>query len=323
VALREVASGLGFPEGPVVCADASILVSEVSKGRVSRLADGKRATFADLGGGPNGLLLLGDDVIVCQNGGASWGEVSWPFDLPGATRIRIPIGPSKSPTTPAILRVTPDGSVTTLATEFTTATGEVRPLSRPSDICEDGAGGFYLTDAGSTRERRRELTGLLHGTSDGKISEILYPLEMPNGVALAAGGVAVFVTETRTRRVWRIGLTAPGQVSDARAFVTLDSGGPMNFGGADGLCVDPTGFVVVATLGSGGVSVFDPEGTLRLWIPTGDPMTTNVTIDVAGDRLLVTLATLGKVVAVEGWRDLVAGLCAVEARPAAVRLRSS
>ncbi len=317
VELTELATDLGFPESPLPLADGSVLVSELSAGRVSRVADASTEVYADLGGGPNGLLADGADLLVCQNGGASWAEVAWPFDLPGAVRLRLPHGPPQRPVSPAVLRVAQDGTVSTVATEFTTTTGQVRPLSRPSDICSDGQGGFYLTDAGATRDRRRELMGLLHGRPDGTITEILYPLEMPNGVALAPDGGTLYLTETRTRRVWRVTLDGPGQVSAVHGFATVDSGGPMNFGGADGVCVDPSGYVVVATLGSAGLSVYDPAGRLRLWIPTGDPMTTNASVDRYGDRLVASLASTGRLVAVERWSDVLAAVRAGEATTAA------
>ena len=51
-----LASGLGFPEGPVVCADGSIVVVELRNQKISRVSpDGKVSLFSNAGGGPNGL----------------------------------------------------------------------------------------------------------------------------------------------------------------------------------------------------------------------------------------------------------------------------
>jgi sugar lactone lactonase YvrE len=50
-----VATGLGFPEGPVALDDGSVLCVELRHGRLSRVApDGTVETVADLGGTPNG-----------------------------------------------------------------------------------------------------------------------------------------------------------------------------------------------------------------------------------------------------------------------------
>ena len=56
--LRDVATGLRFPEGPIALADGSFLVVGIEAGRVSRIsADGVVSTLADTGGGPNGAAL--------------------------------------------------------------------------------------------------------------------------------------------------------------------------------------------------------------------------------------------------------------------------
>ena len=108
---------------------------------------------------------------------------------------------------------------------------------------------------------------------------MLYPLEMPNGVALSDDGTRLYATETRTRRVWEFSLAPGGVIERARGFATVPSGGPMNFGGADGICVDGGGRVVVATLGMGGVTVYSPEGEQLGALMLDDPMTTNAAYD--------------------------------------------
>ena len=72
--MRVVATGLRFPEGPVVLADGSIALVEIARGTVSRVTqDGIVSIIADLGGGPNGLALGPDgNLFVCNNGGFKW-----------------------------------------------------------------------------------------------------------------------------------------------------------------------------------------------------------------------------------------------------------
>jgi sugar lactone lactonase YvrE len=56
-----LAEGLGFPEGPVIEDDGSVLVVDIDGGRVLRVAGGGSDTgggtsvVAEPGGGPNGL----------------------------------------------------------------------------------------------------------------------------------------------------------------------------------------------------------------------------------------------------------------------------
>jgi gluconolactonase len=307
--LRCLADGLQFPESPIVCEDGSILVSEIAAGRVTRVGpDGSAHTYADTGGGPNGIgRLPSGDLVVCQNGGSTFGIGPWPYDFDGCARLFRPIGPAENPVTPQLQIVDVTGAVSTLATEFVARDGSRRPLVRPSDICVDSDGGFYITDGGIAHGRTRSVTGLLYGTVDGEIHEIVYPLEMPNGVALSHDGAKVYVAETRTRRIWEFELEGAGVVGRGRGLATVPSGGPLNIGGADGLCVDRDGRILVATLGTGGVSVFSPVGDLMGMVPADDPMTTNMTLSADGDTLFVTLASSGRLMIVENWVD-VAGI---------------
>jgi gluconolactonase len=298
--VREVARDLAFPEGPTPLADGSVLVSELAAGRITRItAHGARGTIAEPGGGPNGLAVLADgSLAVCQNGGSRWGTRPWPYDGPGSVPLFTPVGPADDPITPQIHAVTSDGAVTTRHT----ADDGGNPLKRPSDIIADSAGGFYMTDFGATRGRTRELAGVLYGTPDGSLREIVYPVELPNGIALSPDESRLYVTETRTRRVWAFTLDRPGVVTAWHSLATVPSGGPINFGGVDGCCVDIAGNIVVATLGIGGVTVVSPAGEILGQIPMDDPMTTNAAFGGPDGRTLyVTLGSSGRLMAVENW----------------------
>ena len=49
--VKIIATGLGFPEGPVVCADGSVVLTEIRNGRCSRVTpDGKALYVADTEG---------------------------------------------------------------------------------------------------------------------------------------------------------------------------------------------------------------------------------------------------------------------------------
>ncbi|AKK30864.1 gluconolaconase [Mycobacterium sp. EPa45] len=305
--MRCVAEGLAFPESPIALPDGSVVLSEMAVGRLSRVwPDGAIEVIGSVGGGPNGVAQLPDGrFVVCQNGGSTFGIGPWPYDFDGCAQLFRPVGPATEPMTPQVQIVTPGGEVRTLATEFVTRDGRVLPLVRPSDVCVDRDGGFYLTDGGTTHGRTRALTGLLYGTADGRLTEVVYPLEMPNGVALSPDGSLVYVAETRTRRVWEFRLSEPGRVAGARGLATVPSGGPLNVGGADGLCVAGDGTIVVATLGAGGVTVFSAAGRLLGAITTDDPMTTNMTLSTDEHTLYLTLASSGRLVAVDDWRAAV------------------
>jgi gluconolactonase len=276
-------------------------------GRVTRVApDGRTAVVAETGGGPNGLGRLPNGrVLVCQGGGSRWQTRPWPFDLPGSVDLTLPAGPADDALTPQVQVIDRDGAVSTLTDRFVGVDGVERALGRPSDCCVDAEGGFWMTDGGVSHGRERGLSGLLYGapglTPGTPLREVLYPLEMPNGVALSANGTHLYVTETRTRRVWVLGITTDGRVATARGLTTVPSGGPMNFGGADGVCVDDAGRVIVATLGTGGVTVFSPDGEAVGALVLDDPMTSNAVFDPATRSLHVTLGSTGTVVTVDDW----------------------
>jgi gluconolactonase len=305
--VRELARGLAFPEGPTLADDGAVLVSEMAAGHVTRVApDGSTEVVAETGGGPNGLGRLPDGrLLVCQGGGSRWQRRPWPFDLPGSVDLTLPAGPADDSLTPQVQVVDREGAVTMLTDRFVGIDGVERALGRPSDCCVDAEGGFWMTDGGASHGRERGLSGLLYGAPDlapgTPLREVLYPLEMPNGVALSADGTRLYVSETRTRRVWELRITTGGRVHEARGLATVPSGGPMNFGGADGVCVDDAGRVIVATLGTGGVTVFSPAGELVGALVLDDRMTSNAVFDPATRSLFVTLGTRGTVVVVDDW----------------------
>lgn len=74
-----LATGLGFPEGPVVCADGSVVLTEIRNQRCSRVTpDGKVSVFSNCGGGPNGLAIGPDGYFyLCNNGGSRYVDGGW------------------------------------------------------------------------------------------------------------------------------------------------------------------------------------------------------------------------------------------------------
>ena len=61
---------------------------------------------------------------------------------------------------------------------------------------------------------------------------------------------------------------------------------------------------MVATLGTGGVTVFSSDGGLLGAIPADDPMTTNVTLSADGETLFATLASSGRLMVIENWLEV-------------------
>ena len=197
-----VASGLRFPEGPVVLADGSVVLCEIAAGRVSQIRpDGQREVVAEMGGGPNGCAVGPDGAIyVCNDGGFSWFESDGKLlpgeraaDYAGGHIDRLDLKTGKA----QVLYHAVDG----------------KPLSAPNDLVFDDHGGFWFTDTGARAARSQDYGGLYYAKSDGSlIREAAYPMNAPNGVALSPDGKVVYVALTYDRLLLAFPITGEGVV---------------------------------------------------------------------------------------------------------------
>ena len=72
--VETVTEGLQFPEGPIAMADGSVVLVEIQRQTLTRVApDGTQSVIAHLGGGPNGAAVGPDGAVyVTNNGGFNW-----------------------------------------------------------------------------------------------------------------------------------------------------------------------------------------------------------------------------------------------------------
>ena len=239
---RVLATGLGFPEGPVAMPDGSVVVVEMLAGVLSRVSeDGGRTQVADTGGGPNGAALGPDGhLYVCNNGGRS----------PEHRRR------------PCIQRVDPhSGEVTELYREC-----DGRPLASPNDLVFDETGSFWFTDLRGN--------AIYYAAPDGSsIVRAIDGVANPNGIGLSPGGDVLYWAQTHTRQVMRRRLAGPGQVveSPGCSIAALIQHGRVDrealVAGLDGaqeldsLAVEAGGRICVGTLVDSGITVIDPAGS--------------------------------------------------------------
>lgn len=281
--LRIMATGLGFPEGPVALADGSVVLVEIEHGRVSRVfPDGKIAVIATPGGGPNGLAIGPDGAFyLCNNGGFEFGDRGG---------MRLPLRPAADYTMGRIERIDPH-------------TGEVRRLydrcgehmlRGPNDLVFDTDGGFYFTDLGKSRRRDRDHGGIYYARADGShIAELAHPVLTPNGIGLSPDGRTLYFAETETARLWALDIVEAGVVRK-QPFPSPHGGrlviGLPGYQRFDSLAVDAAGNICVATLITGCVSVISPTGQLLRQVPMTDPFTTNICF--GGEDLRTAYVTL-------------------------------
>lgn len=288
---REVATGLRFPEGPVALPDGSLLVVEIERKTVSRIApDGQVTVVAQMSGGPNGLAIGPDGkCYVCNCGGFEFTEDEHgirpglqPRDYDGGRIERIDLA--------------------TGAFERVVDRSDRRPLRGPNDLVFDRQGGLWFTDIGKNRENEREhgaVCYLPRGATQAR--EVLYPMVQPNGIGLSPQEERLYVAETITGRLWAFDLAEPGVV--ARKPHPSPNGGELVAGLPgyqlfDSLAVDGAGNICVATLQNGGITVISPDGASITHVPVPDRMTTNLCFGGPDLRTAyITCSSSGKVLA--------------------------
>jgi gluconolactonase len=281
--ITEITSGLGFPEGPVCMPDGSVLVTELQRGRITRVhPDGRKETAAEPGGSPNGLAIGPDGALyVCNSGG-------WDFLELGDFTIPVPELPSHH-SGGRIERVDlASGDVKVLYTEC-----DGHPLIGPNDLVFDAHGGMWFTDHARRDGLEQHVGAIYYAQPDGSsIREVVFPSESPNGIGLSPDGARVYAAETHTGRVYAWDVTGPGEVvrgPDGHAVGQMLCGLPgMQL--FDSLAIDGDGNVVVATLVTGALTVISSAGEVLDQVMLGDPMVTNVCF--GGDDLRTAYATL-------------------------------
>jgi gluconolactonase len=177
-------------------------------------------------------------------------------------------------------------------------------LNGPNDLVFDAHGGMWFTDHGKQRERVRDHGGVYYASPDGSsIREVLWGLESPNGIGLSPDGSELYVAETHTGRLFAWQVAEPGALVGADGGMgALATGGRMLCGLPgqqffDSLAVDAEGYVVVATIVNGGLTVVAPDGSSIEHVPLPDPVVTNVCFGGPDLRTAyVTLSASGRLV---------------------------
>ena len=122
---REIATGVGFCEGPVIRSSGEIVFVSIDHGKLYRIPEGIRgsgaAVFAETGGGPNGATEGLDGTIYVTQTGGRWGPRNPDPDWSLGTGVQ---------------RVAPDGTVRWLSTG----------LIAPNDLCFGPDGKLWVTD---------------------------------------------------------------------------------------------------------------------------------------------------------------------------------
>jgi gluconolactonase len=292
--MQELANGLLFPEGPTWLGDGSLIVVEIAAGRLTRIEpDGSCRTVAELGGGPNGAAMGPDGrCYVCNNGGFVWRERDGAL-LPAGTAADYVSGSIQA----VDIRT---GAVETL---YTACQGQ--RLNGPNDLVFDRSGGFWFTDHGHAHGRHRDRGAVYYARPDGsRIEQAIYPLEMPNGIALSPDEKTLYVAETVTGRLWAWSIDGPGKIARAPRNILGSTGRiVIGLGGFQlfvSMAVDTEGNLHIGTVPSG-ISVVSPQGRLIEQIEMPEHFATNLCFGGPARRTAyVTLSSTGRVIALDG-----------------------
>ena len=269
--------------------DGSVILVEIKRGTISRVdpADGSIEVVANPGGGPNGAALGPDGALyVCNNGGFEWGQARG-LTVPGLVPEDYSSG--------RIERIDIEtGEVVTLYAEVN---GE--PLKGPNDLMFDRSGGFWFTDHGKTRARSRDRGGLYYAKADGsEIKEMAFPLDGPNGVGLSPDEDRVYVAETHQGTILYWELSGEGELASSPhgRFLARPAGRKL----FDSLAMDAEGNVSVATIQTGGISTFTPNGDELEFFEVDDPICTNICFGGPKMRTAyITLSGTGQLIRTE------------------------
>ena len=292
-----LATGLGFPEGPVVCADGSVVLTEIRGGRCSRITpDGKVSLFSDCGGGPNGLAIGPDGYFyLCNNGGSRYVEGH-----------SMGVGPHPDYKFGSIQRIDPKTGEAQLL--YKEVNGHV--LSAPNDLVFDKAGGFYFTDLGKRYARHRDHGGLYYALPDGsRIVELAYPILSPNGCSLSPDGKVIYVADTESARLWAFDIEGPGVIKakgqfaphSGRVIAGLGGKGDQGNPRFDSLAVMASGNICVATLTTGYITEISPAGDIVRAVKMPDTYPTNICFGGSDMRTAyITLSDPGRLGVMQG-----------------------
>lgn len=279
-----IASGLEFPEGPIAMPDGSVLLVEMHRQTLSRVAsDGRVEVVAHLGGGPNGAAIGPDGrCYVCNNGGLTFTETA------GAL----------------VPNLVPENYSGGWIEAVDLSSGHREILYRqcrgvslfgPNDIVFDSHGGFYFTDSGKVRAHDRDRGSVCYASIDGRsIKRVVFPLEGANGIGLSPDGNTLYVAESTTGRLWAYEISAPGQISRTKSKIPWLRGRMLlampHYSIPDSLGIEANGNICLADIPSGGITVISPDGAILEQHATPDAFTTNICF--GGDGLTLAYVTL-------------------------------
>ncbi len=253
-----LATGLAFPEGPVLSRDCKVLYCvNVAASFISRLdltthtLTREWLTLPDNGRG-NGATLGPDGALYVADVGAK-------------RIVRIDISQDPSP-----------GAVSVIAD----ADPLGAPLLGPNDLVFAPDGTLYFTDPNGSWADPIGAVYKVHPATRA-ISVVAKDLRYPNGLVLSQDARTLYLAQTPLKRIDALDLST----GTLHPFATVSENG-----GPDGLRLGPDGSLYVAVFGDGVVVKVSPQGKVLARLPVGGQNPTNLCFTPEGTALYVTEA---------------------------------
>lgn len=231
-ALRTLADGLGFTEGPIWHPrEKHLTFSDIPRNRMFRWreADGL-SVFREPSNMANGNTYDHDGrILTCEHA------------------------------TSRVTRTEHDGSVVVLASRY-----DGKELNSPNDIVVRRDGMVYFTDpifgrgaspVAVARQAELDFTGVYRLDPESRELTLLSSdFGQPNGLAFTLDHNRLYVADTPRMHIRRFDVAEDGSLSGGEVFAESTGVGA---GAPDGLKIDSAGNVFCA--GPGGVHVYDPD----------------------------------------------------------------
>ncbi len=185
---RDIATDLGFTEGPVWHRDGYLLFSDIPNSRIMRWREGALDVYRDPSGQSNGLTLdrVGG-VVACEHENR---------------RVSAERGASVEP----------------LATHY-----DGKRLNSPNDVVVRSDGRVFFTDPPyGISEDQRELpyNGVYTIAPDGSLTLLLTDFDRPNGLAFSPDERVLYIADTNRHHVRAFDVAPDGSLGNGRVFAT-------------------------------------------------------------------------------------------------------
>lgn len=253
----------GLTEGAAAAPDGCIYFSDIpegkDKGMILRFDPRTKQTkvFTDDSHKANGLMFDAEGFLIACEGADEGGRCVSRWDVAKCTRE-------------------------VLADRF-----QGKRFNAPNDLCIDLQGRIYFTDPRYLGDEPRELEyrAVYRIDRAGMVTEVTHDVEKPNGIAIAADQLALFVADNNNgtdrihkntpppekgaMKIYAFPINEQGTVLGSRSTV-------YDFereSGCDGMTLDNAGNLYLASRNQKrpGILIIDVQGKELGFIPTGEP----------------------------------------------------